>query len=152
MNYEKTLNKVELFMNKSGIRRFCSETCQGYCCNGCYGSENSCHKTGDRRLACSAFICANLRDILFSPAESRSYVNMMSKIKYELKKLSATNRSVYFKPYTDRVINKFSINKQCLDILDELNVTEINYKLRAIQNIHVVLSRFLEQRLSRCTE
>ena len=67
--YKETLDRVEMFMNDSGIRDFCSKICRGMCCMNCYESENACHKNEGRRLACSLFICDSLKYILFSKKE-----------------------------------------------------------------------------------
>lgn len=57
LNYYQTLEIVENFMIKSGIRGFCTDICRGKCCISCYGSPQACHKNEGRRLACSVFIC-----------------------------------------------------------------------------------------------
>lgn len=58
LNYEQTLELVEQFMERSGIREFCTDICQGSCCGGCYEkSDSACHKHEGRRLSCSVYIC-----------------------------------------------------------------------------------------------
>jgi len=57
MDYYETLKIVENFMEKSGIRKFCSEICEGQCCGSCYTSDRACHKNEGRRLACSTYFC-----------------------------------------------------------------------------------------------
>ena len=61
LSYRETLRRVEDFMVKSGIRRYCSEICHGQCCGGCYTSERACHKNEGRRLSCSTYVCGGLR-------------------------------------------------------------------------------------------
>jgi len=58
LNYYQTLEIVENFVIKTGIRDFCTNVCKGSCCGRCYTSENACHKHEGRRLACSAFVCS----------------------------------------------------------------------------------------------
>lgn len=57
LDYYQTLEIVENFMAKTGIRNFCTNVCKGNCCGRCYTSENACHKHEGRRLTCSAFVC-----------------------------------------------------------------------------------------------
>jgi len=146
MNYEEALNKVELFMGKSGIREFCTETCQGYCCNGCYTSKNACHRNEGRRLSCSTFLCWDLKSLLFSPKEIKMYSKMENIINDELRRLQLAG-NVYYTPHTKRIRNKFFIEENSLDMLNKINIGKIGNKLRAIKNIHIKLSRFLVKEL-----
>ena len=146
MNYEEALNKVEYFMNKSGIREFCSETCQGWCCGSCHLSENACHKNEGRRISCSIFLCMELRDLLFNPAEMNEYLEMEKMINHELHK--PLPGSIYFTPHTKEVRDKFLIEDQFLNILDKIDLMGIKNKLRSLKNIHIKLSRFLIQKLN----
>ena len=69
LNYDETMALVEDFMQKSGVAKFCRESCKGVCCGGCYtfvrvdGHMNACHYKGNeggRRLSCTSFICGDL--------------------------------------------------------------------------------------------
>lgn len=69
LNYDETMTIVEDFMQKSGVAKFCRESCKGLCCGGCYtfvrvdGHMNACHYKGNeggRRLSCTSFICGAL--------------------------------------------------------------------------------------------
>ena len=69
LDYNETMALVENFMQKSGVAKFCRESCKGVCCGGCYtfvrvdGHMNACHYKGNeggRRLSCTAFICGDL--------------------------------------------------------------------------------------------
>jgi len=64
LTYDETMEIVEDFNQKSGIAKFCRETCLGRCCGSCWTSKNACHKHEGRRLACTAFICGSLFDDL----------------------------------------------------------------------------------------
>lgn len=147
MNYEETLNKVESFMVSSGIRDFCTETCQGYCCDKCYTSKNACHKNEGRRLSCSVFICLNLRDIIFSRKENEAYMEVKKMIEHKFTEFGISFGSIYFYPHSKRVRDKFLIEDGSLDLLNEINISEVKNKLRAIKNINVTLSRFLVDKL-----
>jgi len=157
MNYEETLNKVENFMVKSGIREFCTEVCQGYCCGNCYNSKNACHRNEGRRLSCSVFLCANLRNLIFSShANMKAYIEMERVIIHKLSEILVAGKNPYIDicrhPHNKESRNKFSIDGKSLDILDKINLEEIKNKLRAIRNIHIVSSRFLMQKLSKHME
>jgi len=148
MDYEEALNKVEYFMNKSGIRDFCTDTCQGFCCGSCYTSKNACYRNEGRRLSCSVFLCQNLKDLLFNSVEMTSYLEMDETINYELAKLMPGHINIYYKPHTKEVRDKFYIEDRSLDILDKIDTVKIKNKLKAIKNIHINSSRFLVQKLN----
>ena len=54
--YQEALDIIESFMDASGIRYFCTVTCQGGCCSSCKLKNCS----DNRNLACSYFICNSL--------------------------------------------------------------------------------------------
>jgi len=83
LDYHQTLEMVENFMIKTGIRDFCSNICKGRCCYGCYDSEHACHKNEGRRLSCSAFVCViPEKDLDRFLRMTRNYV--MARIDYAL--------------------------------------------------------------------
>ena len=58
LNYDQTLELVESFMEKSGIRSYCTDICKGDCCGSCYtNNPEACHRNEGRRLACSVYLC-----------------------------------------------------------------------------------------------
>jgi|GEM_PF-1891350 len=58
--YPEAFALVESFMEKSGIKKFCTEVCHGRCCGACWDSNpRSCHIKG-RILGCSVFVCSDL--------------------------------------------------------------------------------------------
>ena len=151
MNYEEALNKVESFMVKSGIREFCSDVCQGYCCNGCYTSKHACHKSDGRRLSCSVFICMSLRNILFNSTDMESYMEMEKMVMNGLSKASGKKWiNIYYYPHSKKMRDEFLIEDKFLNILDKIDVKEVKNKLNFITNIHKVSSRFLVQKLKKC--
>ena len=161
MNYEETLNKVECFMDKSGIREFCSDVCQGYCCGNCYLSENACHKNEGRRLSCSVFICGNLSDLLFNSEYKEAYAEMENMIIHKLRissdKVNGKNRVpdswiyqkiyMYYRPHSKKMRDEFLIEDKFLNILDKIDISMVKRKLTSIKNMHVVLSRFFIKEL-----
>ena len=61
LSYRETLRRVEDFMTKSGIRKYCSEICVGSCCGGCYkNSKKACHRNEGRRISCSTYFCGRM--------------------------------------------------------------------------------------------
>ena len=156
LTYEETLNKVETFMVKSGIREFCTEVCQGHCCDGCYNSKNACHRNEGRRLSCSVFLCMNLRDLIFDTVDIEAYTEMDNAITYKLSKIIAiekgTSANIYYSPHTKEIRDKFFIEDEFLNVLDKIDLTRIKNKLRAIRNIHVISSRFLNRKLAKQME
>lgn len=62
LTYAECLAEVETFMEESGICHFCSETCKGRCCIGCWEKNPaSCHRNEGRRISCSVFLCSGLK-------------------------------------------------------------------------------------------
>lgn len=60
-SYDEVLSLVETFMIDSGIREYCTEKCQGHCCEKCRELRpETCSKTDGRRLACSVFLCSEM--------------------------------------------------------------------------------------------
>ncbi len=109
MNYLSVLEKVNYFMNKSGIRDYCKKECFGHCC----GSSNEFAKKCNSeirckdKLSCSIFICQELRDIILpilgpkydKIASIREKIN--SKIEKVLKDITSTSEhSSYFYSYS----------------------------------------------------
>jgi len=62
LSYQETLTKVEDFMVKSGIRKYCTEICKGQCCAGCYGSARACHKNGPYKKEHKEFMNGRLSE------------------------------------------------------------------------------------------
>jgi hypothetical protein len=65
-SYEELLAVVEKFMIDSGIREYCTEKCQGHCCQECRERRpETCFNTDGRRLACSVFLCSEMDYLLW---------------------------------------------------------------------------------------
>jgi len=109
-NYHQTLSVIEQGMVESSIRLFCEEHCKGFCCGRCFTSENACHKNEGRRLACSFFVCYNLRNLIFSEESEDSYRRLAKAIEFSLYEagLGWYSRTLYFTPYHEKVIKEFS--------------------------------------------
>ena len=64
LNYQQVLALVEAFVVETGLRDFCSNTCHGKCCQGCYNSPNACHQNEGRRLPCSIYFCSRVSECI----------------------------------------------------------------------------------------
>ena len=113
-NYNEALDRIEYFMKKTKIRKYCTKICKGYCCNGCYESEHACHLHEGRRLACSYFLCTMLKSLLFNEAENKLYTQLRLAINTSLS-TTTRYRNIYFKPYTPEQINNFRVSKILMD-------------------------------------
>jgi len=111
VKYNAFLNQIEEVMTSSGIRNYCSNICLGSCCDGCYETKNACHRNEGRRLACSLFICANLKDILFSDHQRRVHRGLNDDAIFELGK---TNGSDYYQPYSKKRLESFDCRTENL--------------------------------------
>ena len=113
LGYFELLDLVNDFMDESGIRDFCKNTCEGICCshghNKCYNTEYSCsNNEGDnKRLPCSIWIC-----FMFWAKLPKSVVPILNKINtisaYVEGRING-NRSVFFRPIPKTEIESFSI-------------------------------------------
>lgn len=142
LTYEEALDKIENFMNKSEIRAFCTNICQGGCCGKCFASENACHKNEGRRLSCSVYICNPLRDLLLTDAEDKIYSKVTSAVHKELNRLML-EENVYFNVHNERIRKQFSVKKSVLDELDKIDKEKVKWHIYSVRNMHIKLSRFL---------
>ncbi|MCX6743037.1 MAG: hypothetical protein NT116_02255 [Candidatus Parcubacteria bacterium] len=137
-NYQETLDKIEKFMNDSGIRDFCSEQCHGKCCSGCYEKNpDACHRNEGRRLACSAFICSSLRVLIFSPNEAELWDHICMNINHQHAEadLKHAHKSLYHTPYPAEAKKNYRVKKTVLAKLKNFNVQAIREKLTKL-DIH----------------
>lgn len=135
--YKSAVNRIEKFMMESGIRSYCEDYCKGYCCDGCYERDTACHMNEGRRLACSHFICARLRLLIFDTLSENKYSSLGLVIRKRLAKASMNNhyRNPYFMPYTRKQMEKFRIPKSVFDenLPTGKEVETIRYKINALK-------------------
>jgi hypothetical protein len=113
LTHDETLELVEEFMRKSGIRRYCSDFCRGHCCGKCYNSDNACRKNEGRRLACSIYLCYDIVKPTFPPKAAELRADLRYEINQALRRASKQEYpEVYFKPYSKAVIERFKLFKQ----------------------------------------
>ena len=139
-SYTKALDKIEEFMQKSGIRNICSNFCIGRCCGHCYKSEKACHKNEGRRLACSFYICSELRQLLFTEYEDKVFgdINRIvsDKIRDSMPGYTVGYSSIYFTINSQSARDKFSIDLNVLNRLDEIDVNKALNKSTMLCNLH----------------
>jgi len=136
--YKSAVDRMERFMEKTGIRNYCERYCKGYCCSGCYERDTACHKNEGRRLACSHFICVSLRGLLLNNeagGEATKYNKLGYLIRHELIRAADTEyENVYFVPYTKKQMNNFRILKSVFDenLPRPSDVTKIKQKVELL--------------------
>ena len=139
-SYTKTLNKIERFMESSGIRDICSNYCMGRCCEGCYKSEKACHKNEGRRLPCSFYICYTLKKLVFTDHEEEIFSNISrivgAKIKGVTPGCNPGYLNIYFNVNDQSTRNKFSIDLETISKLDEINRDDVRAKAFALCRLH----------------
>ena len=69
MKYNESLEKIEAWLQETGIRQFCRTECRGVCCLN-YCKSNRCQRPP---LSCATFICSNLRKSLFGFHNGEKY-------------------------------------------------------------------------------
>ena len=139
--YEETLKIVEEFMHKTGIRDYCAEICKGGCCGAC--TDRAC-LTGNRRLACSIFICQTLGNILNQLDErGRKTHDTVSKhiesvLQKGARRNTLPNSSVFFRQYPSNITDNASFDKEVIDKLNEIDYWKWN---RLIASISILCIR-----------
>jgi hypothetical protein len=126
IGYNQALERIEEFMVKSGVRDYCVNVCKGKCCQGCYETENACHKNEGRRLKCSWFICSDLTRNIFKD-KMTNYWELGALISEALARSNGNKIiNAYFHPYPNDVMEKFSIDEKFFDeyLPDPLRVKE----------------------------
>lgn len=119
MDYQETLEKIEMVMKITGIREYCTQKCKGDCCTQrCYESEKSCHNES-RRLACSIFLCSSMIKRFKEPARSFFYnanyyiYSALQNVSFEDK--NHGGRSIYSYPYTKDMIERFKVDSHTIN-------------------------------------
>jgi hypothetical protein len=112
LNYHQTLDMVEAFMIKSGMRAYCTKICQGKCCGNCYTGKNACHKHEGRRMSCSVYVCyftiiAKGKDFFEPYKLARRLVSEEAERAFTKYRTGYTNR--YFHPPPKRMFKNFMI-------------------------------------------
>ena len=143
ISYAKALNRIERFMESSGIRNICSNYCMGRCCEGCYKSEKACHKNEGRRLSCSFYMCYSLKRLVFTDHESKIFNTIDSaigaKVREALKADKAKNGmypNIYFEVSSRSVRARFSIDINILNKLDKIDIDNVQAKTFALCRLH----------------
>ena len=142
LNYNQTLEIVENFMIKTGIRDFCSNICKGNCCMRCYQSKNACHKHEGRRLSCSAFVCQipsiEREELHACMIKSRIAINnIIMNINKKHNKLKMEPHivytgDVYFQVQSPLLFTEFKINA---NIINKCFVGLIDVTKRAVESV-----------------
>jgi len=66
-NYKEFKDKINAFMEETGIRSFCKEFCKGWCCRSCSTIINKCNRVcmdGKIPIDCAMYICKELASLL----------------------------------------------------------------------------------------
>lgn len=110
--YQETMDLIEDFMEKSGIKAFCMEICQGDCCDECNQSAHSCFQT-EKRLACSVYICGYFKKAIFPSEKIRQlYSELDFEIVRELRKHKPSGYCNYYSVCLPEVRESFRISKK----------------------------------------
>lgn len=140
-NYQEAMERVEQFMEASGVRDFCTNYCKGDCCSA-QTCKKPCYETNRRRLMCSIFLCEHLFELLFQGTyysknrPIKYFVEVKNKIEDELGhagQIGLVNK--YFKPYPLAVRKTFRISKGILDKLKKINITALADRMYNIRRI-----------------
>ena len=131
--YKEALENFESFMGLSGIRFYCQEICRGSCCHHCFESDKSCVKNEGRRLSCSAYLCLDLRSLIFSSEEDNLWEKLESQIRRNLDKLCGGNS--YFIVHKKGVQKDFYIADEALQTLQQIDPEKIHEKIHRLREL-----------------
>lgn len=111
LNYHETLELVENFIIKSGIRHFCKTWCKGSCCQGTVCAIQCSHS----HLLCSGFICITLHEIIANVTNTPynysnpSWYTRLITLGHNQK----SDRLGYYGQHsTQKAIDNFTVNKK----------------------------------------
>lgn len=109
LTYNDTLSLMEKFMDESGIRKFCSDFCQGMCCET-LGTKC---KTGckDRKLSCGTYVCVSIIHSVFDKETISGYYKIRSMIMPQLRELTQLydGRCIYTEEVPQDVKEAFTL-------------------------------------------
>lgn len=145
IGYQETLDIVESFLAKTGIKSFCTIMCKGECCRGyisgfdCYNSSHSCFKNEGLRLPCSIYLCLPLREALFNKDQSKIYTKVRREIVTKVKSLmeevyDCSSINPYFNVNSEKVQKRFTIEQALVTELFDLDLESINQKIKWLEN------------------
>lgn len=133
MKYQKALEIVSNFMETTGIHKYCSEKCHGYCCHGCINSHeggNYGYKTGDcwRRLACKSYLCNELREYILG--SNKEWYNLISHIVYTIEHeyFKTVDINCYFHRYEESM-NKLEFDDNKFKFISRISKDEVKHKI-----------------------
>jgi hypothetical protein len=113
LDYHELLDIVNDFMDKSGIRDFCSNTCKGRCCKNCWKTEKSCsvNEGLNKRLPCSIWLCNTFFKRISNPDAQLILKNLFTigiNIDRALVNIwSFRNKDIYFTPHKKSMVKNF---------------------------------------------
>jgi len=118
LSYDETLEKVEEFIESSGVRKVCEEICKGRCCTECPKKvKEKCLTSKIRNLSCSTYICRNVIEKITIPDYKNMQIDMYERFIYNInKQMQKTNKNrldYYFFP-TKKEKELFKFPKELL--------------------------------------
>jgi len=145
LTYDEALEKVNNFMQKSGIRDFCRNECRGACCrtfvdNKLCGVKDS--STCNPPLTCAIALCRELSDLLHSYGLLADYDKFNGILSEHISRAScSTNREGYFSKATDDFCKGISYPKEPFDLLEKEDAKKIRTHMRTLTRLTNVITR-----------
>ena len=123
ISYDVALEKVETWVEKSGIREICVDICKGKCCTK--KSEETkctaCLNSNEKNIMCSLFICSPLKQVL-KLTENHRYI-----LGDNLRYLLYIHNMEYYKIFTKKEKENF-IFKESHIKLPNINIINKKHK------------------------
>lgn len=135
--YEEAQKKLNSAVEDSGLRKYCSDTCKGHCCNGCplYKEDpRSCKK-----LSCTAFICEHLMNLIFSTESKEAYYTLSRQLVDEECCFIPLGKNVYFLEHQilSKARKEMKVKRELIDgLVAELKNGRVEQKIRALQTLY----------------
>jgi hypothetical protein len=136
LSHDELLTKVENFMETTYIRKYCTNVCMGDCCHNCYTTNNvACHKKEKRRLACSVFLCFDIKKRIFNKKQKNDWYQFETMVMENIRsaRKGNLNGSPYFQPLPKYVVKAFKIRVTVWAVLiASMNIEQIKRRVNEL--------------------
>lgn len=152
--HDETLEVVEKFLRKTCIKMFCTEVCVGACCAGCYISNpEACHRKEGIRLACSCFLCPEIKRYLKEMSITTCSLTAYNKVSEALHRIINdihVSGSIYFSAPSKEEMEGFRTSRTNLLMLNKY-VNDIAASMMLLFNDKTFCVKFVDDQVNYLT-
>lgn len=145
LRYSETLEFVERFMEKSGIRSLCTDFCKGVCCRTLRVRCTA--NCDDRKLSCGIYLCNNITMTIFNEDMHKRYYKMRAMIIRELSELSEGS-CIYSTPVSKEIKDAFELPRRKFLKLypSDSEMKEISRKVCGVSSLFTMIQHDYSQK------